>query len=284
MYKYIRFPGFKLKAVTLSYDDGVREDKRLIAIMQKHGLKGTFNISGGLFSDSFNGEEKGRMTKQEALDLYISSGMEVAIHGYKHMSLSAVDTALVVNEVAADRRELENMFGRVIKGMAYANGAYNDEVVDILEKAGISYARTVVSTEKFDIPTDWLRMPATCHHNNPRLMELAKEFVEQKPHWYYWANKLQLFYLWGHSYEFDGDNNWDVIEKFAKYIGNRDDIWYATNGEIFNYLQACKLLQFSADGSLVMNCSCMDIYIDYMDKQCIIPSGKTVHIETGEVK
>ena len=26
MNKYIRFPGFKLKAVTLSYDDGVRQD------------------------------------------------------------------------------------------------------------------------------------------------------------------------------------------------------------------------------------------------------------------
>ena len=47
---YIRFPGFKLKAVTLSYDDGVRQDKRLISIMQKYGLKGTFNINAGLFN------------------------------------------------------------------------------------------------------------------------------------------------------------------------------------------------------------------------------------------
>lgn len=47
MNKYIRFPNFKLKAVTLSYDDGVRQDKRLIAIMKKYGLKGTFNLNGG---------------------------------------------------------------------------------------------------------------------------------------------------------------------------------------------------------------------------------------------
>lgn len=56
---FMRFPGFKLKALTLSYDDGVRQDKRLIEIMQKHGLKGTFNINGGLFSETFNGETAG---------------------------------------------------------------------------------------------------------------------------------------------------------------------------------------------------------------------------------
>lgn len=73
---YIRFPCFKLKAVTLSYDDGVRQDKRLISIMQKYGLKGTFNINAGIFSDKNEGKGKGRMSKQEALGLYIPSGME----------------------------------------------------------------------------------------------------------------------------------------------------------------------------------------------------------------
>ena len=30
-------------------------------------------------------------------------------------------------------------------------------------------------TDFEDLPADWLRLPATCHHKNPRLMELAKE-------------------------------------------------------------------------------------------------------------
>ena len=279
MKKYIRFPNFKQKAVTLSYDDGVRQDKRLISIMQQYGLKGTFNINGGLFAESYDGEtEKGRMTKQEALALYLPSNMEVAIHGYKHLSLPAVDSELAMHDVIADRAALENMFGRVIKGMAYANGAYDDEVVDMLKKAGVSYSRTTISTEKFDIPTDWLRLPATCHHKNPRLMELAKEFVEQKEPAYYWSKKLQLFYMWGHSYEFDTDDNWDVIEKFAEYIGNREDIWYATNGEIFEYLQAAERLELSVDGTFVKNPTSTDIYIDFIYQRWIIPAGQTVKI------
>ena len=48
---FIRFPNGLGKALTLSYDDGVYEDIRLVEIMQKHGLRGTFNINGELFAE-----------------------------------------------------------------------------------------------------------------------------------------------------------------------------------------------------------------------------------------
>lgn len=283
MKQYIRFPGFKLKALTLSYDDGIRQDKRLISILQKNGLKGTFNLTGGEFSEKYEGVEKGKISVQEALELYRPLGMEIAVHGYRHFSLANMDTALAINDIISDRKVLENTFGCVIKGMAYANGSYNDEIIELLRKIGIEWARIAGQSEKFDLPTDWMKWQGTCHHDNPRLMELAKEFVEKKEYWYYWGRKLQLFYVWGHSYEFDNNNNWEVIEKFAEYMGGREDIWYATNGEIYEYLQAAERLQFSADGTFVKNPSCMDIYIDYVGKRCIIPSGKTVRIENGEI-
>ena len=280
---YIRFPGFKLKAVTLSYDDGVRQDKRLISIMQKYGLKGTFNISAGIFSDKNEGKEKGRMSKQEALGLYIPSGMEVAIHGYRHFSLASIATNLAINDIVSDRKELENLFGRVITGMAYANGSYSEEIIELLHKVGIRWARLAGESERFDLPTNWLAWQGTCHHDNPRLMDLAKEFVEQKEHWYYWNRELKIFYLWGHSYEFDDHNNWERIEAFAEYMGGRNDIWYATNGEIFEYLQACDRLEFSMDGSFVKNPSGIDVYLDYLGRKCIIPAGKTVRMDNGEI-
>ena len=87
-----------------------------------------------------------------------------------------------------------------------------------------------------------------------------------------------MFYLWGHSYEFDRNNNWDVIEKFAEFVGNKDDIWYATNGEIYDYLKACEQLEFSADMSLVRNMSCLDIYIDYFGEHKVVPAGKTISL------
>jgi hypothetical protein len=272
-YVFLRFPDFKDKAVTLSYDDGVVYDKKLIDIMNANGLKGTFNLNSGLFAAK-SGER--RLTKEEALELYAHSGHEVAVHGVKHLSLAEVDKAMAANDILQDRIALENMFGRVIKGMAYANGSLDQNVADIMKTCGIEYARTTVSAEKFDIPENWLMMPATCDHKNPRLMELAHEFIEKQNSQYYWSNTPRLFHLWGHSYEFNDEDNWQIIEDFAKYIGNREDIWYATNGEIFEYVKAYESLRFSADGNMIHNPSCTPVYLNYFGKQYKISPGQTI--------
>ena len=275
---FLRFPNFKQKAVTLSYDDGVRQDKRLISIMQKYGIKGTFNINSGFFATERSTEEKGRMTKEEAVELYANSGMEVAVHGYRHLSLGEVDPALATDDVLKDRKELESIFGGIIKGMAYANGSYNDNVCKILECCGISYSRTTVTTEKFKIPTNWLQLETTCHHNNPKLMELAKIFVDTKEDGYVWRNYPRLFYLWGHSYEFDTNDNWNVIEEFCEFIGGKEDTWYATNGEIYSYVKAFDSLEFSADGNTVYNPSGTTVYICYLGKHIAIQPNETKNI------
>ncbi len=271
----LRFPGFKLKAVTLSYDDGHVHDKRLIEIMQKYGLKGTFNVNSGMFSDVPNG--KTRMTVDEARELYHSSGMEVAAHGRKHIFLTEVDNARATYEIIKDREELEKQFGGIIQGMAYAYGDFDSNVVEILKNCGIKYSRTVYATEDFFIPTDFLRLQPTCHHKNPKLFEILDKFLTMEDDSRYVSNP-RLFYLWGHSYEFNRDNNWEVIEKFAKIIGERDDIWNATNMEIFNYVQAYDRLEYSIDGKTIYNPSGVDVYI-YCNGNVIVPAGKTIVLD-----
>ena len=148
--------------------------------------------------------------------------------------------------------------------MAYANGSYSDEVVQVLKDCGVAYARTTVATRDFKIPTDWLRLPATCHHNSPRLMELATKFAEKE------AKFLpQLFYLWGHSYEFEDNQNWDVIERFTEYLSGRErEIWYATNIEIYEYVEAFNRLIFSADCKTVKNPTATTLWFSY-NKQLV---------------
>lgn len=276
-YSVLRFPGFKEKAVTLSYDDSPIYDRKLIEIMDKNGLKGTFNINSGRFVNP--GERY--LTKEEALELYKDSGHEVAVHGRNHLYLPDIDTAMVVDDIINDRIALEEMFGGVITGMAYAYGAYNDSVVDVLKMCGIEYARTTKATECFDIPTDWLRLPATCHHNNPRLMELAREFAEAENDRTSWVRRRpKLFYLWGHSYEYNDNDNWEIIEEFAEYIGGRDDIWYATNIEICRYVKAFDMLKFAAHGKMVYNPTATDLYISYFGNDVFVPAGATVELKT----
>jgi hypothetical protein len=180
-------------------------------------------------------------------------------------------------DIVNDRLNLEKTYGKQIRGMAYANGSVGDNAEQILTCAGIRYSRTTKTTEKFDIPSNWLKLDPTCHHNNPRLMELAKEFVEYKQRDYTPAHRCLLFYLWGHSYEFNDNNNWEIIEQFASYVGGRDEeIWYATNIEIYNYVKAYESLEWFMDMSGVYNPSAIPVCIEVNNMQYEVKSGETI--------
>ncbi len=269
-YHLMFFPNFKDKAFTMSYDDGVRQDIRLVEIMQKYGLKGTFNLNSGLMDQDI------RIKPEEIRSVYIEKGQEVATHGVKHYSLPSLSNEQIIDEIHGDRKALEKLTGGIVKGMAYPNGPYDDRVVDVLKKCGVLYARTVVSTHDFYIRDDWLRLPTTCHHNDEKLFELLDAFLEANKNEIFWRKQARLFYLWGHSYEFDNDKNWDRIEEVAKKVSGREDVWYATNGEIIRYVEAYKALEYSTDGKTVYNPSAVDVYIRTLDdKQVAIPAGET---------
>ncbi|GAE29581.1 polysaccharide deacetylase [Halalkalibacter hemicellulosilyticusJCM 9152] len=71
-----------------------------------------------------------------------------------------------------------------------------------------------------------------------------------------------MLYVWGHSYEFDNDMNWDMIESFCKLVGGREDIWYATNMEIVDYLKAFRNLKFSADSQFALNPNALSVWLN----------------------
>ena len=48
---YTCFPGGKHKVLTMSYDDGRLEDRRLVEIFNRNGIRGTFNLNAGLIRE-----------------------------------------------------------------------------------------------------------------------------------------------------------------------------------------------------------------------------------------
>ena len=270
---YICFKDGKRKAMTLSYDDGVVQDIRLSEILKKHGLKCTFNISSGLFLEDASTRERyyGKMTLEEAVNLYTNSGNEVAVHGEYHKALGRIASAEATYDVVKCREGLENIFKYPIRGMAYAYGSYNDDTLDILKNSGIVYSRTTQSTNNFNLPANWLELHPTCHHNNPELFNLLDNFLSADPY----PARTMMFYLWGHSYEFDNDNNWEVIEKFAEIAGGNEDVWYATNIEIYEYVNAYKSLIATIDDSVIYNPTTTDVWVFAGNEKVCIKSGET---------
>lgn len=275
---HMRYPGGLAKAVTFSYDDAVQQDVRLIELFDKHGLHGTFNINTGLFSPEGTVHPEGkihrRMSEAEALAAYSGGRHEVAVHGVTHPFLEQLSVPNATWEVVADKQKIEELFGTVCRGMAYPFGTTSDAVVDVLKTAGILYARTVAPSNSLDFPlNDWLRLKPTCHHNSAQLMPLAKRFVNEQPRRIPW-----LFYVWGHAYEFDNDKNWNVIEEFSEFISGKDDVWYATNQEIFEYAEAFNSLIFSARGDRVYNPTCRELFF-LKDRLYSVKPGETVEIK-----
>ena len=187
------------KALTFSYDDGNEADVRLVALLNQYGMKCTFNLNSGLGSSD--------------VWQYKGAGVE--------LSPEALDA-----ELAGDKMQLTKLFGTEPVGMAYAYGAYNETAVEKLRSIGIHYARTVEDSHSFDLQTDLLHFRPTCHHDDPQLFALAEQFLTMEP------DTPQVFYIWGHSYEFDGNANWDRFERLLQLLAGKQDIFYGTNVQV----------------------------------------------------
>lgn len=223
------------KAVTFSYDDGITQDKRLIKIFDKYGLKCTFNLNSGFLGTA------GSLVRQdvtvahckpracEIADIY--RGHEVAAHTLTHPFLPKLADEEIIRQVEDDRRALSALVGYEVVGMAYPCGGENhDARVEglIRENTGIKYARTITSSHGFSLPDDMMRLcPTVWHGEWDALFRLADELLRAEP------SSPALLYIWGHSYEFDVRDEWELFEKFCAKISGRDDIFYGTNREIF---------------------------------------------------
>jgi Predicted xylanase/chitin deacetylase len=249
----------------MSYDDGKLADRKLISIFNKYGIRGTFHINSGLFSDPE------RIQKDEMAKLY--EGHEVACHTLTHPTIERCPLPLVAKQVLDDRKELEEVVGYPVRGLSYPNGSYTEEIKKLLPALGIAYSRIVGSNDAFGMPRDYYEWQSTCHHNH-NLLKNGENFVNL-----FKTQYLYMMYVWGHSYEFDRDNNWDMMEEFCKLVGGKEDTWYATNIEIVDYMDAANRLQYSVDDTFAYNPSAISVWVSVAGEKYEVPAGKTVYFK-----
>ena len=259
---YICFPGGKHKALTMSFDDGRLEDRRLVEMFNQYGIRGTFNLNSGVHNND-------RINQSEYSELY--KGHEIACHTVTHPTVSRLPLAQTALQILEDRRALEQLCGYPVRGLAYPNGSYNQEIIDMLPALGIRYARTTHDTYDFAIPQNFGEWNPTCHHRR-NLLELGEKFVQLNK-----TNRLYLLYVWGHSYELPEQNGWEVMEKFCQMVGGRKDIWFATNIEIVDAMENATRLQFTVDGEYCFNPNAASCWVEVDRKIYEVPGGTGVY-------
>jgi len=279
-YNFLRFPGGKAKAVTFSYDDGSKDDVRFLDVINKYNLKCTFNLVGELV-----GSEE-RLTKDYIKENILAKGHEIAVHGYCHRAQNKIRPIEGIRDILDCRILLEREFGIIIRGMAFPDTAVNrfqepeayKRVKKYIEDLDIAYVRSGGGdNDKFKLPEEWHNWMPTVHHDNPRIFEYMEKFINLDVSKLYISMRTpKLFYVWGHSFEFERNQNWEHLDEICQKISGKDDIWYATNMEIYEYVQAYNSLVYSADGTIVYNPTLFDIWFDVDKTLYFIKSGETI--------
>lgn len=236
--------GTPKKYFTLSFDDGIIQDRRVLEILRKYGAYcATFNINTAYFgydnSEFIQWAYKCpslthiRLTEDEVRG-GIYDGFELAVHTLHHPSLKVYDTApdKIREEICGDAENIERLCGIYPIGMAWpgGDGDYTDITVKhVYENTPVRYARGSTSTYSFDLPDTFLKWYPTCSFLDGRTVELTRKFLEAKP------EKDMLFYVWAHSYEFDvpGARSYGEFDEFIKAISSAEDVVLLTNAEFY---------------------------------------------------
>lgn len=281
-YNFMRFPDGKTKAFTMSYDDGFDYDIKLSDIITAHGLKCTFN-----FARAFDDEDF--LTKEEVKKYILDRGHEVAAHGFNHRAEGSMRAVEAITDILESRKSLEQEHNIIVRGFAYPDTGIRkfnrdfgyDEVKNYMKDLEIAYARTNgQDNNDFSMPEDWYAWMPTAHHDNPEIFDYIDEFVAMDIDSVYPSRRQpRLFFMWGHSHEFEWKNRWEHLEEICKKISGNKDIWYATNIEIYDYTNAYLSLIYSADGSRVYNPSLMTVWFDVDGTLYSVKSGETINVK-----
>jgi hypothetical protein len=268
-----RFPDGKRKALVMSYDDGSEHDRHLLEIFNRHGIRGSFHLNSGKLGRTHY------IAPEEVQHLY--RGHEVSCHTVSHPDLTQLPEDQIRREILDDRHALEDLTGHGVRGLAYPFGKYDERVIALLPELGIEYARTVAIRDDFGIAPDFLTWGTSCHHNLAAVV--GKDFLERTDD----GEGLQVFHVWGHSYELDGfmtadfSKDWRYMETFCDCIQGREEIYYATTIQLVDYLKALQRLTRSPDGSALVNQAPITLWITRKTAVVALAPGEQLAVSSA---
>jgi len=261
---HYRFPDGKRKALVMSYDDGSEHDRRLIELFNRYGIRASFHLNSGKLGQPHY------IRPEEVRHLY--QNHEVSCHTVNHPDLVQLPEAAIRREILDDKLRLEELTGAPVRGLSYPFGTHDARITALLPELGIDYGRTVVATNTFTIPGNFLTWETTCHHS--LAMELGTQFLESD------SPALQLMYIWGHSYELEGfmtgdpSKNWQYMEALCRLLHAHEALCYITTIDLIDYLNALRKLEFLPAERTVSNGSDRILWISWRNTTRAIGPGE----------
>jgi hypothetical protein len=85
--------------------------------------------------------------------------------------------------------------------------------------------------------------------------------------------------IWGHSWEMGTDQKkWDETEKFFNLLANNQAIYYTSQIDLVDYINAFRNLKFSVDKNNVTNPSAINVCIKINTKVFNVLAGTSMNL------
>lgn len=223
--------------VTTSWDDGSVSDIKLSKLLEKYSLKATFYIT-----KDYEYMEKNLTVKQI---INLGQKYEIGAHTLTHPDLDKIGIKKAMDEIKGSKEYLESILDYSIEMFCYPRGRYNPKIIDVVQQAGFVGARTC-KLGNFIIPTNVYTVPITLQVSNGSPVQIVRLCISNNlsvKSVIDWENRAKelfdiflkkggVYHLWGHSSEIAANDEWDKLERVFKYISNRSNVRYLSNGEI----------------------------------------------------
>lgn len=266
----VYFPGYRLKAVTFSFDDCLPNDTRLMSILDKYNLIGTFNLQ----TSKFYGKDEA--TRQTVFNRY-NTHHEIASHSRTHPKSTDVlnmTVDAVAQEIADSLADIKDLFGIVPKGLAWPGKAPSshsdyDKILEWLSDNGIKYARDSWYTYNYKMPSDWLKWNAAC--SAKKLQDYTQDFLNLDT-----EGELVMLSSWGHASDFTSEDMWTAFDEACASFKDRDDVWKASNIDICLYDLGVKKLSVDALNGTITNAGDVELYIEIDGIRGLIPANTVI--------
>lgn len=199
------------KYFLLSFDDGTVYDRRFVELLNRYGMKCTFNLNSGLEDIVWYYEDRYPIHRQrlaETVEQY--RGHEIASHSAHHHWLNTLTPPQLSREVGEDCAALKELFGVKEIGFGVPFTACGEREIKIIRKF-VRYIRLSEMSGNFALPADPYHIPIHGLYNDADIREKIARFAE---------NELpqSLFVMAGHSYEFEVLDHWGYMEALLQYI------------------------------------------------------------------
>jgi peptidoglycan/xylan/chitin deacetylase (PgdA/CDA1 family) len=223
--------------VTTSWDDVTVLDLKLLDLLDKYKLKGSFYVIGKLV---------GKRVSEDQLR-HISETHEIGAHTMKHVTLTRVSNEEAKKEIKESKRFLEKIIENEVTSFAYPKGKYNKKHVKMVKDAGFVCARTIepfyfeAAGDPYEIPVSLWAFPHKFRDLNA-IRRLIKNFpfIAVNPllikNWNTLGKEIfdvlieqgGIFHVFGHAWQVNEIEGWTKLEDLFCHMAFQKKAIYTT--------------------------------------------------------